>query len=186
MKKVKKILIILLIVIIALVGIFFGGKYALIKYLSGNDKINELVDKAAEIVSDEKVQREIETMVNEMIEDGTLNVEELDTYMEYRDKANQLATPAPAEPVTAATPAPTKAPVKGKTRTERILNAMAPSDAAFARSMFGRINLNHALSLWSTDQPAAKAYIKSCLSSGEISRALGIYSKYSYLLKEIK
>jgi len=178
MKKSKKILLIILIVLIVITGIIFGARYAVIKILSNNQQVNDLVDKAANIVNDEKFQQEVDKVVQQMADDGMLSEEALGDYNQYVQSAKPV-------PVPAATPTPTKAP-QGKTRTERILNAMSPADAAFARSMYGKINLGYAMELMNTDMTAAKEYIKSCLTSGEISKALEIYSKYAYLLSEIK
>ena len=71
---------------------------------------------------------------------------------------------------------------KNQSRTERILSAMTPAEAAFTMSVYNKVDIDHALSLLKTDKAAAKAYVKSCLTSSEISRSFEIYSKYSYLL----
>lgn len=191
MKKLKKFLIILLIILVIIAVLIFGGRYALIKILSNNQQVNDIVDRAADIVSDEKVQKEIDNFVQEMINEGTLKEEDIVGYNQYVQNVqgvqNAQETVAEAT-LSPTTPPATKEPekAKGKSRTERILSAMSPSDAAFARSMYGKINLGYAMDLMNTDPVAGKAYIKSCLSPGEISTALSIYSKYAYLLSEIK
>lgn len=64
----------------------------------------------------------------------------------------------------------------------RMKEAMTASEFAFASSMYGKIDLGYAQSLYAQDKAAAKEYIYSRVSSSEISRALEIYAKYAYLV----
>ncbi len=106
-------------------------------------------------------------------------------------KGNTVKTPKPEKTPTEEAPQnvvkeekkETPAPLTKKTLMERLKAAMTADEFSFALSMYRRIDLGYAQSLLKTDRAAAKEYIYSKASPAEISRALEIYAKYSYLLK---
>ena len=91
-------------------------------------------------------------------------------------QANMPAAPAEVEE-------PTPAPKK-KTLMERVKEAMSPDEFAFAMSIYSRIDTGYVLSNMNTNRAEVKEYVQRTLSGAEISRALEIYGKYSYLLSE--
>ena len=94
-------------------------------------------------------------------------------------KSAQANMPAAPVEVEEPTPAPKK-----KTLMERVKEAMSPDEFAFAMSIYSRIDTGYVLSNMNTNRAEVKAYVQRTLSGAEISRALEIYGKYSYLLSE--
>jgi len=211
MKKFK-IFIICLAVIVTIATVFcMVMRRVVINKLSDNEKIVNLVEKAAEVINDEETKTQIDSVMNELIGEGLIDRKKLDEIALQYENVGDEESEEPPEKINKPFAERTEeekaaydkevahrrkveieseigsldAQSSGKsmTRTQRILNAMSPSEAAFAISVYNRIDINHALSLYKTDKAAAKKYIKERLSSGEISRAFEIYSKYSYLLK---
>ena len=135
------------------------------------DKIEATLEKAQTILQDEKVREEVEQFVDEMVEAGELNDAELEGYQAYKEAMVPVHTD---KPVT--TPKP-------KTLIERVRAEMTAEEFAFAMSVYGKLDINYCLANYHTNKKEVKKYIKSVLSSSEISRSLEIYGKYSYILK---
>ena len=213
MKKFK-IFIICMAILVTLATVFcIIMRRVVINRLSDNEKIVDLVEKAAEVLNDEETKNQIDSVMNDLIGEGLIDTKKLDEIAkQYADVGDEEGE-GEEEPQRINKPFSERTEEekaaydkevanrrkgeleaeignlnihsndKNMTRTERILNAMSPSEASFAISVYNRVNISHALSLYKTDKAAAKKYIKECLSPGEISRAFEIYSKYSYLLK---
>lgn len=83
-------------------------------------------------------------------------------------------------------PEKTSAPVKTKEQSleEKVLSAMTASEVAFARRIEGKVDVSKAMSLLNSDEEALKEYIKSVLTSDEISQCISLYAKYAYILQE--
>ena len=170
MKKWHKLLIAIVVfitaVIIALVCVY--------QYYA-KDKIESTLQKAQTILQDESIRKEVENFVDEMVENGEIEDTELEGYIAYKEAMALAETSAPAaKPV--ATPKP-------KTLIERVQAEMTAEEFAFAMSVYGKLDINYCLANYYTNKAEVKKYIKSVLSSSEISRSLEIYGKYSYILK---
>ena len=88
---------------------------------------------------------------------------------------------APADP--GAAPATPK-PAKSKKLIDRVKEAMTPEEFSFAMSVYGKLDVGYVTSNMNSNREEVKEYVKSVLSSSEISRCIDIYGKYSYLLSE--
>ncbi len=91
-------------------------------------------------------------------------------------------------PTQTSSPAKTSPPqAKGKkkmTLIERAKAEMTADEFAFSMYIYGKVDVGYVTSNIGTNREAVKAYAKRTLTSGEISRSLSIYSKYSYILKQ--
>lgn len=88
---------------------------------------------------------------------------------------------APADP--GAAPATPK-PSKSTKLIDRVKEAMTPEEFSFAMSVYGKLDVGYVTSNMNSNREEVKEYVKSVLSSSEISRCIDIYGKYSYLLSE--
>ena len=75
------------------------------------------------------------------------------------------------------------ASAEGSTARERIMNAASKEEISQGAAILSKISMSKVNELRkSGDTAALKAYIKSTLSSSEISTALKLYNKYKHLL----
>ncbi len=169
MKRRNKVLLIIGIVL-AIVAVTAFGVYE----FYGKNKIENALEKAQQVLADEDLRKEVDTFVAELEETGVLDAEQVQEYTEQKENYQQHSV------VSSATTAPDKKPA---TLMDRVKAAMTAEEFAFAMSMYGKIDTGYVLSYMYTDRAAVKKYIKSVLTSDEISRSLAIYNKYSYLLK---
>lgn len=179
MKKWQKILLIILLVIVTLIvsGIII---YKVKLEPVVEEKIDVAIEKVEKTIKDESFQEQVDSMAQSMIDDGVIAVESIPTYNQIKTENEQRREAAQKAK---ATPTPSPTPMTKKSLKEKLKAAMTADEFAFALSLYSRIDLGYAQSLLKTDRAAAKAYIYSKASSAEISRALEIYAKYSYLLK---
>ena len=163
MKRKNKVLIAIGVVLVIIIGTAFG-----VYEFYGKNKIEETLQKAQQVLTDETIRKEVDAFVEEMVEAGVLDEVQVQEYKEQ--KAPQVAekTPAPSKP---------------KTLMERVKAAMTAEEFAFAMSMYSKVDAGYVLSNITKDRAAVKKYLKSVLTSDEISKSLAIYNKYSYLLK---
>ncbi len=143
------------------------------------DKIEKALEKAQIILQDEKLRKEVENFADEMVENGELDGSQLEGYLAYKEAEEAKASLAPTQKPVSYT-APTPAP---KTLMERVKEEMTAEEFAFAMSIYGKIDVNYCIANYYTNKKEVKKYIKSVLTSSEISRSLEIYGKYSYILK---
>lgn len=167
MKKSQKIvLIIILVIFILVIEGFIVYKKAFEPIL--NEKIDKAIEKVEKTINDENLQTRIDDITQSMIDDGVINEESIPTYQSLKQKDKNKENKSAS-----------KQDLKAKLKA-----AMTAEEFAFALSLYSRIDLGYAQSLLATDREAAKKYIYSKASKQEISRALEIYAKYSYLLSE--
>ena len=187
MKKLKIVITVFLIIISVLIFAVIAGRFVIIDKLSNNAQINDAVEKIDTIINDENTKIQVNEFVQQLVDDGVLDEQQIDQYVKVIEEEPDLSLNINGKTLgKGETSKPTEAPKseKPKSKTERILSAMTPAEASFAMSVYSRVNVNEVMSLMKTDKAAAKKYVTDRLSSEEISRALSIYSKYSYLLKE--
>ena len=164
----------LLIAIVVFITVTIIALVCVYQYYA-KDKIESTLQKAQTILQDESIRKEVENFVDEMVENGEIEDAELEGYIAYKEAM------APAE-----TPAPSGKPVvtpKPKTLMERVQEEMTAEEFAFAMSMYSKLDINYCLANYYTNKAKVKKYVKSVLTSSEISRSLEIYGKYSYILK---
>lgn len=167
MKKWQKILLIIILVIFILSVI--GIAVYKIKFEPViNQKIDKAIEKVETTIKDENFQQQVDDITQSMVEDGVISQENIPTYENLDEKDKDIIKKASK-----------KQDLKSKLKA-----AMTAEEFAFALSLYSRIDLGYAQSLLVTDRAAAKQYIYSKASKDEISRALKIYNKYSYLLTE--
>lgn len=166
MKKCYKVLIAIVAVclIIAVAVTAFYKLYA-------EEKIEYTLLKAQKILNDPDLQKSIDGIVDEMIEAGELETEQMQDYMGYRESIEQEKSAGSA-------PAP-----KSLTLMERVKNAMTADEFAFTMQMYGKLDIGYITKNIYTDRASVKKYVKSVLTQDEISKSLTIYKKYSYLLQ---
>lgn len=170
-----------------------------------DEKLDIVIDKLEEVSENVEIQDEIDSMVQTMIADGVIAEESIPTYNQLRNEelekkkqneemenkasgeenklSNEANTEKKAEAAPATSVAPTSKPADKDDLRSRMKAAMTADEFSFASSMYGKIDLGYAQSLYSSDKEAAKEYIYSRLTSAEISRSLEIYAKYSYLVR---
>ncbi len=170
-----------IIAVLVSVAIIAAGAVCVYKFYA-KDKIEGALEKAQAVLQDETLKKEVETFVEEMVASGELDNSQLEGYLVYKEAASSQSSEPSQEvkPETKSVSAPTQKP---KTLMERIRAAMTAEEFAFAMAMYGKIDVNYCFANYYTDRAAVKKYIKSVLTSSEISRSLEIYGKYSYLLK---
>ena len=159
MKRKYKVLIAIGIELVIIIGAAFG-----VYEFYGKDKIEKTLEKAQQVLTDEDLRAEVDTFVMEMEQAGVLDEAQVQSYKEQKE--NDIASYPEA-----------------KTLMDRVKAAMTAEEFAFAMSMYSKLDTGYILSNIYTDRPAVKKYIKSVLTSSEISKSLAIYNKYSYLLK---
>ena len=133
-----------------------------------NDKIDKAIEKVETTIKDENFQKQVDDITQSMVEDGVISENNIPTYENLDEKDKDKIKNASK-----------KQDLKAKLKA-----AMTAEEFAFALSLYSRIDLGYAQSLLATDRAAAKQYIYSKATRAEISRALEIYAKYSYLLTE--
>lgn len=104
---------------------------------------------------------------------------------EQGSTAAQQNTPAPATPAPAQQPQIQKSdvPKKHQTAYDRIMAAASKEEIQAGMAIIAKVNMSKVNSLQAAGKTSElKAYIKSVLSSGEISTALKLYRKYKHLL----
>ena len=164
MKRKYKVLISIGIVLVILIGAAFG-----FYEFYGKNKIEETLQKAQLVLTDENLRKEVDSFVVEMEDAGILDNAQVEEYREQKEpQAMPEKTPSPAKPMTL---------------MDKVKAAMTADEFAFAMSMYSKVDTGYILSNIYTDRPAVKKYLKSVLTSSEISKSLAIYNKYSYLLK---
>ncbi|MBP3360541.1 MAG: hypothetical protein J6N52_06790 [Clostridia bacterium] len=204
MKKWQRIC--LIIVIVA--GILSGTGYGVYK-VAFEPKVEQALERAQTVLNNEAFQDEIDKFVQEMIESGALQDADIQNYVQFktsRDEKKNVeaaggeadssstaapetkpapANPAPAKPAPKATAPPATAkPAKSKKLIDRVKEAMTPEEFSFAMSIYNKLDVGYITSNMNSKREEVKAYVKSVLSSSEISRCIDIYGKYSYLLSE--
>lgn len=167
MKRWQKIILILVLVI------FIVGILGIIVYKKAfepvvNEKIDKVIEKVEKTIRDENFQKQVDDITQSIIADGVITEDSIPTYqnLKTKDKSN------------------TKKTNSIETLKAKLKAAMTAEEFAFALSLYSRIDLGYAQSLLANDREAAKQYIYSKASPEEISRALEIYAKYSYILTE--
>lgn len=177
MKKGKKIIIILLAVVLIIATAVFTTYEFYVEPI-----LETKVEKVAEKINDGSVQKVVDSVAQEMIADGVIAPESIPTYSQYAQE--QITPDDEVVQTVSPTPAPAPKPNKKKSLMERLKEAMTADEFAFAMSMYRRIDVSYGMQLMKTDRAAAKEYVYSKASPSEISRALEIYAKYSYILRE--
>lgn len=199
MKKRNKILLTVLII----VALLLGGAYGTYKFYFEPVVLEKTLEKAQNVLTDEKVQDEVQKFVDDMLQSGVLQDNDLTEYIDYKAKeeaakqekaaeAQQVnvqdnatdpkseSKPQKSEP----TPKPQPTQKTKKPLMDRVKSAMTADEFSFAMSIYGKIDVNYVLSNINSNREEVKQYVKSNLTSSEISRSLNIYAKYSYLLSE--
>ena len=199
MKKRNKILLTVLII----VALLLGGAYGAYKFYFEPVVLEKTLEKAQNVLTDEKVQDEVQKFVDDMLQSGVLQDNDLTEYIDYKAKeeaakqekaaeAQQVnvqdnatepkseSKPQKSEP----TPKPQPTQKAKKPLMDRVKSAMTADEFSFAMSIYGKIDVNYVLSNINSNREEVKQYVKSNLTSSEISRSLNIYAKYSYLLSE--
>lgn len=185
MKKWKKVLIIILCIIAALAA----AGISVYKLYVEPKIVDPALLKVQEALNNENVQQSVDSFVNEMLESGVLQESDIQEYIDLRavqEIENAVKEHNDAEAAAQAKPTskPTATPKKKMTLIERAKAEMTADEFAFAMSVYSRVDVNFILSNIGTNRKAVKEHAKSRLSGAEISRALKIYSKYSYILRE--
>ena len=179
LKKWQKVILILLAIIIAIVLGFSAFFNFYVK-----DKIEDALVKVQQVICDPELQKEIDSIVNEMIESGELQISQLDEYMHYQNAIEQMDAQQNTEPdagnATGQVPSPTDKPVS---LYDRVKAEMTADEFAFAMYIYGKVDIGYVTGNIHSNREGVKRYIKSVLTSDEISKSLTIYKKYSYLLK---
>ena len=167
LKKMWKIIIVIFAVIVILtLGMFITYRVAL------RPVLEKKVEQVANKINDGTVQKIVDSVAQEMIQEGAISQESIPTYSQYTEETQK-------EQVPVATKKPNNKPLM-----QRLEEAMTVEEFAFAMSLYKRIDINYAMNLLKTDRPAAKKYAYSKATAEEISRALEIYAKYAYILSE--
>ncbi len=204
MKCKNKVLITIGIVLIIIICTAFG-----IYEFYGKDKIEETLEKAQQVLTDETVRKEIDEFVQEMGDTGVLNEVQVQEYneqkqhssAEQKEQEKQQSTVeqekqqgtveqkkyteqnAPkTQKENHASTTPTRSSENSTSLMDRVKSAMTADEFAFAMSVYSRVDTGYVLSNINTNRAAVKKYIQSVLSGDEISRSLAIYNKYSHLL----
>ena len=164
MKRKYKVLISIGIVLVILIGAAFG-----FYEFYGKNKIEKTLEKAQQVLTDENIRQEVDTFVVEMEEAGVLDEVQVQEYKEQKENY------VPAKP--------TPVPKESAALIDRVKSSMTTDEFAFAMSMYSKVDTGYVLSNINKDRAAVKKYLKSVLTSSEISKSLAIYNKYSYLLK---
>lgn len=211
MKKFKIIVVCLAIFVTLATLAAIGIRSILINKLSKNQEVVNIVEKAADVLNNPDVKTQIDSVLDELIAEGVVDSSKIEAIDAANAVQNSEPTEEPQkvrkpfgertaeenaayekevenrqkEKLEAEIGSTENKPAENKNQsmTERVLSAMTPAEASFTMSVYNKVDINHALSLLKTDREAAKAYVKSCLTSAEISRSFEIYRKYSYLLK---
>ncbi len=171
MKKWQKVLTVLVSVIVVLAL----GLWAFYQ-LYAKDKIEKTLEKAAVVLNDPKLQREVDSIAEEMLQQGELTPVQMQEYMEYQDAMQkETSSSASTKPSTAPT-------AKPASLIDRVKAAMTADEFAFAMSIYGKLDIGYVTGNLHSNRNGVKKYVKSVLSSDEISRSLTLYKKYSYLL----
>ena len=170
MKRKNKILITLGVIVLIIIAAVFG----MYEFYAKN-KIESALHKAQNVIADESLRKEVDTFVAEMEETGVLDSTQVQEYTQQKETLEQQY---PAEQKPASKPKNKQEPL-----IDKVKGAMTTDEFSFAMSMYGKVDVGYVLSNINTDRAAVKKYIKSVLSSEEISKSLAIYNKYSYLLK---
>ena len=157
-----------LIAIGAVLVILIGGAFGVYEFY-GKNEIEKTLEKAQQVLTDESIRQEVDSFVVEMEEAGVLDQIQVQEYKEQKE--NYVP------------PKPTLAPEKSTTLIDRVKTSMTTDEFAFAMSMYSKVDTGYVLSNINKDRAAVKKYLKSVLTSDEISKSLAIYNKYSYLLK---
>lgn len=102
-------------------------------------------------------------------------------------RAEAIPTPTPTPTPTPVAPKPTAVPkksqVKGATAYERIMNTATKEEIRVGSAILAKVNMGKVNQLRSQGKMGElKKYIKSVLTSAEISKALQLYGKYRHLL----
>ncbi len=166
MKKWQKIVLIsvLVIFVLGIVG-FIVYKKAVEPVL--NEKIDKVIEKVEKTMNDENFQKKVDDIAQSMMDDGVITEESTPIYQSLKKAQSVIDKPAQKKDLKA-----------------RLKEAMTAEEFAFAMSLYSRIDLGYAQSLLASDREKAKQYIYSKATKEEISRALEIYAKYSYILAE--
>lgn len=168
MKKAKKIILIFLSVVVVLVGgTLLAYRFAL------RPVLEKKVEQVAHKINDGSLHKVVDSVASEMIQEGIISEESIPTYNQYA-----------SEQVEDKAPEVTTKPLKKKTLMQKLEEAMTAEEFAFAMSLYSRVDINYGMHLLNTDRQAAKEYVYSKATPAEISRALEIYAKYAYILRE--
>ena len=176
--------------IVAALLLLFGGAYLGYK-MKVEPSIEKELEKVQEVLEDDEFKQKVDKIVFDFQNSGILTDESINDYLKSRGlsssgqsqnsdlQGNTLA----AHDIYSSQNAPTTdAPKKSTKLVDRVKDAMTADEFAFAMSVYNRLDIGYCTSNMNSDREAVKAYVRSVLSDAEISRALSIYSKYSYLL----
>lgn len=137
------------------------------------EKIENTLEKAQTVMNNQELQAEIDEMVGKMVADGEVEETQVQEYMEYKDALEQKPVATPSANAAKAT----------QRLMDRVRKAMTADEFAYAMYIYGKIDVKYVASNIVKNREEVKKYVKSVLTSEEISKCLTIYKKYSYLLK---
>lgn len=165
MKRWHKVLIVIAVIVslLALAATAFYKLYA-------EEKIEYTLSKAQKILNDPDIQKNIDGIVDEMLQGGELDEEQMQDYMGYKEAIANEKSPAATQ-------------TKPLTLFERVKAAMTADEFAFAMYIYGKLDIGYVTGNLHSNRAGVKKYVKSVLTQEEISKSLTIYKKYSYLLK---
>lgn len=185
MNKTKKIVLIVLAVIMGLLIIAAGAGVGVYQFYikpkinavtqsENGEKSNFNANKILEEVETTIQEEDIKNYLNE--EDPNNSEELLGTIQEAKERNEQKNTQVQEN----------KSSEK-KTKYEEIKEQVAPADLKDGMALASKVDAGYILGLLSggltaEEKSELKAYLTARLSSGEISRGIELFAKYSYLL----
>ena len=209
MKKWKTVLIIIVSVIVLSAGAAFSVYhfYVVPKY------IEPMLETAAYILNDDSVKDEISQIAEELRQKGLLDDELVSEFVAENAAVQATPEPTPdagqsAEPQNTETAETTettgrkysygkknnatkeeaekvtpKPSVDTSNLYERVKSQVEPEDLKRGYEFLGKLDMSKIRSL-ASDRAELKKYIKNTLTEDEYAELIGLYIKYSYLLKQ--
>ena len=171
--------------IVAVIGIYSYFRFCLVPKLNtvgknGTVDDNISISEVAKEFSDKQIfdniihfdKQSASEMLAALDEIEAENTEQEKLNSQKKDEAEKTDTPP--EPKTAA---------EGKTAYERIMNTATKDEISQGMAIISKVDISKVNQLRKEGKNnEIKAYIKSVLTSGEISAALKLYNKYKHLL----
>jgi len=187
MKKKNKILkvclwiigILAAILLIGVIGVYSYFKFVFIPKINGGD----LASSESDTISFTEVAKELsdKQVIDNIINFDKQSASEMLAALNELDSEISETAPKEKKEETKNTEVPV--PAEGKTAYERIMNEASKDEISLGMSIISKVDISKVNELRRQGKNSEiKAYLKSVLSSGEISAALKLYNKYKHLL----
>ena len=206
MKKWK----IVLIIIVSVIVLSAGAAFSVYHFYVVPKYIEPMLETAAHILNDDSVKDEISQIAEELRQKGLLDDELVSEFVAENAAAQATPEPTPdaeqpAEPQNTETTETTgrkysygkknnttqaeaekttpKPSVDTSNLYERVKSQVEAEDLKRGYEFLGKLDMSKIRSL-ASDRAELKKYIKNTLTEDEYAELIGLYIKYSYLLKQ--